>query len=122
VINTHFATKEDRLNANPEIITASTNATLLQPGTVSKQRMKKRIRDLRKSVSQGKNDDESGSSSKDKNRALLSRKSSSSSAKSDSSQRVDLVVEDSMADQIEEVRARKEGGGAWNTVERKHFV
>lgn len=45
-----------------------------------------------------------------------------SSTKSHSSQLVDLVVEDHQAEDIERVRARKEGGPGWNSVEQKHFV
>jgi len=48
--------------------------------------------------------------------------SSSSSAKSGRSQLVDLVVEDTEAEGIERVRARKEGGAAWNEDEPRHFV
>lgn len=35
---------------------------------------------------------------------------------------MDLVVEDHQAEEIERVRARKEGGPGWNSVEQKHFV
>ena len=48
--------------------------------------------------------------------------SSSKSAKSGRSQLVDLVVEDTEAEQVERVRARKEGGAEWNDNEAKHFV
>ena len=47
---------------------------------------------------------------------------SSTSAKSSRSQLVDLVVEDQKAEEIERVRARKEGSPAWNEVSSKHFV
>jgi len=53
---------------------------------------------------------------------LRQKSSSSSSAKSDKSQLVDLVVEDHDAEEIDRIRARKEGGPAWNEVENKHFV
>ena len=54
---------------------------------------------------------------------LLRQKSSaSSSAKSDRSQLVDLVVEDHQAEEVDRVRARKEGGPGWNEVPSKHFV
>lgn len=52
----------------------------------------------------------------------LLRKNSSDSADSHSSQLVDLIVEDHEAEQVERVRARKEGGPGWNSVEQKHFV
>lgn len=32
------------------------------------------------------------------------------------------MVEDHQAEEIERVRARKEGGPGWNSVEQKHFV
>jgi hypothetical protein len=35
---------------------------------------------------------------------------------------VDLVVEDTDAEEAERVRARKEGGDFWNRDEQKHFV
>lgn len=56
---------------------------------------------------------------------LVRQKSSDtavSSTPSHSSQLVDLVVEDHQAEDIERVRARKEGGPGWNSVEQKHFV
>jgi hypothetical protein len=53
---------------------------------------------------------------------LRQKSSSSSSAKSDKSQLVDLVVEDHQAEEVERVRARKEGGSAWNEEPAKHFV
>lgn len=46
----------------------------------------------------------------------------SSSSESTNSQLVDLVVEDHVAEQIERVRARKEGGPGWNAVEPKYYV
>ena len=53
---------------------------------------------------------------------FLERAASSSSSNSHNSQLVDLVVEDREAANIERVRARKEGGPGWNSVEQKHFV
>lgn len=44
------------------------------------------------------------------------------SGHSDLSQLVDLVVEDTEAEEAERVRARKEGGDTWNRTEQKHFV
>ena len=52
----------------------------------------------------------------------LLRQHSSSSTASHSSQLVDLVVEDHEAEQVERVRARKEGGPGWNSIEQRHFV
>lgn len=56
------------------------------------------------------------------NEMLREESSSSHSAKSGRSQLVDLVVEDREAEETERVRARKEGGSAWNQDETKHFV
>lgn len=55
---------------------------------------------------------------------LLREESSSSSKSGDTArdQLVDLVVEDKDAEETERVRARKEGGAAWNVNEPKHFV
>lgn len=53
---------------------------------------------------------------------LREESSSSHSAKSGRSQLVDLMVEDTEAEEIERVRARKEGGAAWNEDETKHYV
>lgn len=55
--------------------------------------------------------------------ALLREESSSShSTKSGRSQLVDLMVEDTEAEEKERVRARKEGGAAWNQDEGRHFM
>lgn len=55
---------------------------------------------------------------------LLNRHSSSSSSsqKSNRSGLVDLVVEDTQAEDLERVRARKEGGPGWNDVDPKKFI
>lgn len=47
---------------------------------------------------------------------------SSSSAKSDPSQRVDLVFEDTVAEEREREMARREGSATWNQAEHRHFV
>lgn len=144
VINTHYATREDRLHADPNMLSASTNRALLQPTKDNKQRRKSRIQDIQANVHQhdSPGDNHRGSSSssaspsnaskaKDKAKETVSRapivgnlvrNKSSDSAKSHSSQLVDLVVEDHEAEAIERVRARKEGGPGWNSVEQKHFV
>jgi len=56
------------------------------------------------------------------NGLLREESSSSQSAKSGRSQLVDLMVEDNVAEETERVRARKEGGSAWNETETKHFM
>lgn len=52
----------------------------------------------------------------------MRRDRSQSSAKSDRSQVVDLIIEDTEAEEAERVRARKEGGDTWNRVPAKRFV
>lgn len=56
------------------------------------------------------------------NTLLREESSSSHSAKSGRSQLVDLMVEDTQAEERERVRARKEGGAAWNQDEGRQFV
>ncbi|KAF2010414.1 DUF300-domain-containing protein [Aaosphaeria arxii CBS 175.79] len=131
VIEAHRASLEDRLYRNPNIITASTNRNLLQPTKENKRRRKSQIQHLKENVDKGKqrSDSESGEPSSSKSRSGLANKllrqqssSSTNSAKSDKSQLVDLVVEDREAEEVERVRARKEGGPGWNEVQPKHFV
>jgi hypothetical protein len=120
--------------ADPNILTASTNRNLLQPTKENKRRRKSQIRDIQESVDKGKQRGQSsnGESSRSKSshsktrvpfsNLLRQKSSSSSSAKSDKSQLVDLVVEDHQAEEVDRVRARKEGGPGWNEVPSKHFV
>lgn len=143
VINTHYASRQDRLNTDPNTISASTNRAILQPSKENRQRRKSRIKSIQEGVHQHDDPDQhrgssssgEGSSSatkvaqkgKDKLQHLpvvgeLLRHHSSESAESHSSQLVDLVVEDKEAEDIERVRARKEGGPGWNSVEQRHFV
>jgi len=131
VINTHYASRDDRMRAEPNIITASTNRNLLQPTQANKQRRKSRISDIQEQAHQGDHRDKSSSRSSQKSKGkssmpvlgkLMSGESSTESTKSAKSQLVDLVVEDHQAEEIERVRARKEGGAGWNQSEQKHFV
>ncbi|KAL1305382.1 hypothetical protein AAFC00_002275 [Neodothiora populina] len=136
VINTHYATKADGLGAAPDVITSSTNRNLLQPTKGNKQRRKSKIKEIQNNVKHGEDashhgeaSSSAGSHAKSRGKLpiigkLLRQESSSSSAssKSGNSQLVDLVVEDHEAEEIERVRARKEGGPGWNGVEQKHFV
>ncbi|OCK98845.1 DUF300-domain-containing protein [Cenococcum geophilum 1.58] len=128
VITAHTATRESRLYASPAILTASTNRNLLQPTRENKQRRKSRIKAIQESADKGKHrsSSSSGEPSGSKSRAPLGllrhESSSSSSTKSERSQLVDLVVEDHEAEEVERVRARKEGGSGWNEVPQKYFV
>lgn len=145
VINTHYASREDRLRQNPNMISQSTNRAILQPTKDNKERRKSKMNEIRQNVHQHDRPEtssskrgshgsggsgEASSKGKEKLRQLpvvgkLMRNESSesqSSNKSRSSQLVDLVVEDHEAEEVERVRARKEGGPGWNSMEQKHFV
>lgn len=116
----------------PNIVTASTNRNLLQPTKENKRRRKSQIQKIQEEVSKGKQRQDSNSesepSSSKSNIPVIGKllrnesSSSSSSGKSDKSQLVDLVVEDHDAEDVERVRARKEGGPGWNEVPAKHFM
>lgn len=56
------------------------------------------------------------------NGLLQEDSSSSHSVESGRSQLVDLMIEDTEAEDTERVRARKEGGAVWNEDEAKHFM
>lgn len=131
MIEANRASQEAVLYKDPTLITSSTNRHVLQPTKVNKKRRKDKIREIQASTDRDKHRGSSssrGSGSKSdskSSRPLLSKivsGSSSSSENEDRSQIVDLVVEDHEAENIERVRARKEGGSAWNEVPPKHFV
>lgn len=109
VITAHEPWKNHRCNYTPTMPTTTTNQALLRPKLTKKT----------KSVIKGKGKSKDG----EQKAPLIHRnKSSSSSALSSRSGLVDLVVEDTEAEDIERVRARKEGGPGWNEVESKRFV
>lgn len=138
------------MNSSPGLLTTSANRNLLQPTKDNEIRrasnIKETVQDVtRKTKSKHSSSSKSkkgssssgGSGSKGKHtdnasgeegRApalkgmLRHHSSASSSAKSDRSQLVDLVVEDTTAEDTERVRARKEGGAGWNAIESKHYV
>ncbi|KAF2668563.1 DUF300-domain-containing protein [Microthyrium microscopicum] len=129
VITAHTANREALLYRDPSIVTASTNRNLLQPGKVQRQKRKSRIQEIQDSSDPAstaagkKKSDRQDSGSKDQKPLLKKNKSSSgSSSSSANSQLVDLVVEDEEAEEIERVRARKEGSPRWNETDPKHFV
>lgn len=100
------------------------NRNLLQPTKANKAR---RASSIQKSLDKGKQQTSSHSDGAARSSRApvvqdLIREESSSSAKSGRSQLVDLVVQDHEAEQMERVRARKEGGSAWNEDEAKHFI
>ena len=128
VITAHEATREDWMNRDPGLLTTSTNRHLFQPTRDNKRRRKEEIR---QSIHKGKERSTSRASDESSPprpeggiESKLKRDGSADSknSKIDTSQLVDLVVEDEVAEEMERVRARKEGGDAWNENEQKHFV
>src|SRR5271154_2890581 len=105
------------MRRNPGLLTTSTNRNLLQPTEDNKIR---RRTEIRRSIYKSKNRSSSGSHTIESK--IARDKSASGSSKSGQSQIVDLVVEDTKAEEVERVRARKEGGDTWNQQEQKHFV
>lgn len=140
VINTHYATRGDRLRTNPNMLSATTNRAILQPTEDNKKRRKSRIKAIQDDVHQQDPPSSSSSNHRDSTSSgstsamqrgkarlqsitpLVRNPSSTSSNHSQHSQLIDLVVEDHEAEEVERVRARKEGGPGWNQVEQKHFV
>jgi hypothetical protein len=136
VITAHIPSHERWAHAEPNLLTTSTNRNLLHPTKLNKERRESAIESR---MQKGKTRDDSSSSgsqggSRDRRLtdkhgrvrapvvAELLREESGSSANSGRSQLVDLVVEDDEAEEAERVRARKEGGAAWNENAPKHFV
>lgn len=103
------------------MLTTSTNRNVFQP---TKGQKRRRRSEIERGIRSGKR--ASNSATKEHRSAIaakLTREASTSgSSKSGRSQLVDLVVEDADAEEVERVRARKEGGPAWNQEEQKHFV
>ena len=113
------------MNRDPNLLTTSANRHLFQPTKDHKQRRKSNLKDKihkgkTRSTSRSKDDDDEDAMESKLHRDLSP--SSSKNNKIDESQLVDLIVEDEAAEQMERVRARKEGGDAWNNQEQKHFV
>ena len=106
---------------DPGLLTTSTNRNLFQPTRDNRSR---RRTEIRQSIQKGK--DRSVSGSQDRKGGIEARltrnRSTSDSSRSGQSQLVDLVIEDTEAEEAERVRARKEGGEVWNTEEQKVFV
>ena len=116
VITAHVPAADRWLGADPELITTSTNRNLLQATKANRER---RASNIQKELDKGKS---TRSRAPLLDGMLREESSSSHSARSGRSQLVDLVVEDTEAEETERVRARKEGGSAWNEDETKHYV
>ncbi|KAJ6257030.1 hypothetical protein Dda_7914 [Drechslerella dactyloides] len=136
VITAHEPYSEERFRQNHQssryLVTTATNQEVLRP----KDRIKiQSRRSTKSSGSKPQGNKGKGKASAAENgtteesQGLLSqandalhRSSSSSSNQSNQSGVVDLVVEDTQAEEIERVRARKEGGPGWNEEDPKVFV
>lgn len=112
---------ERLVSGEPNLLTTSTNRHLLQP---TRHQRKRRRRDIKDGILKGKGASTAGSEEQGSAIAakLNLKRSGSGSPQSRNSQLIDLVVEDTDAEEVERVRARKEGGAAWNRDEQKHFV
>lgn len=124
VITAHVATREDWMNRDPALLTTSANRHLFQPTKDHKRRRKSELKQKihkGKTRSSSRSDDEEEDGIESKLHRDLSA-SPTKSGKTDESLLVDLVVEDEEAEQMERVRARKEGGDKWNYSEQKHFI
>ncbi|KAL8803088.1 MAG: hypothetical protein Q9182_003401 [Xanthomendoza sp. 2 TL-2023] len=124
VITAHVPSAERWLNADPNLITTSTNRNLLQPTKANKAR---RASSIQKEIDKGKRRTSRGGegASPSLSRAPVVEdliREESTSGESGRSQLVDLVVEDKKGEETERVRARKEGGSAWNADETKHYI
>ncbi|KAG9235804.1 organic solute transporter Ostalpha-domain-containing protein [Amylocarpus encephaloides] len=145
VITAHEVSRERWLNSSPGLLTTSTNRNLLQPTRDNEIRRASNIRNTVEDVTRKtkrkhtsiKNDKAGKAEPKGKQKEVANgeegrapamkgmlrhHSSASSSAKSERSQLVDLVVEDTSAEEADRVRARKEGSAGWNTSEGKHYV
>ncbi|KAA8573943.1 hypothetical protein EYC84_005486 [Monilinia fructicola] len=142
VITAHEPSRERWLSGQPDLLTTSANRNLLQPTEdnrirrasniretvedVTNRTKRKSSRNSRSRDSKGKNKENSPLS--EEGRApmlkgmLRQHSSTSSSAKSDRSQLVDVIVEDTAAEETERVRARKEGSAGWNETQPRRYV
>ena len=127
VITAHIPSSERWIQSDPNVITTATNRNILQPTKANKERRQSNIQKHIESTRHRTGSSASGGSQSRTRapviNALLREESSSShSAKSGRSQLVDLMVEDTEAEETERVRARKEGGAAWNQNEGRQFM
>lgn len=131
VITAHTATRHAWKDDEPDLLTTSANRNLLQPTRAAEVIRKKNVKNVIKNVkSSHKGKDKASPSSGEGTpvlKGLLNRNKSSSSASTRStesgrSQLVDLVVEDTEAEEVEAVRARKEGSAGWNAVQPRRFI
>lgn len=134
VITAHEPYSAERFRQNYQssryLVTTATNQALLQPENRTKIQSRSRSKKSNASSSRSrKGKSKLSDGDGQESQGLLSkvadtshRSESSSSHFSDRSGVVDLVVEDTQAEEIERVRARKEGGPDWNGEDPKIFV
>lgn len=130
MITAHNATREDRLYSDPRMVTSSTSRHVLHPTKANKRRRKSQIQKIQDSADKGKHRSDSSSSAgdeaigtskvKDAFKKIFS--TAEPSPGNDKDQLVDLVIEDQAAEEVERVRARKEGSPVWNKHDPKHYV
>ena len=113
------------MQRDPGMLTTSTNRNLLQP---TKDHERRRRSEIREGIRKGKNRSTSPSEDSSEPGVIESKmqrnqeRSPSASRRADRSQLVDLVVEDTQAEEAEMVRARKEGSDKWNRGPQRQFV
>lgn len=123
MITAHVPVSERWRRSSPPIVTTSTDRNLWQPTKANKERRKLELEnDLAKKNRKTKGKSNQKSRAPLLDRMLSEESTSSGSVKSGRSQLVDLVVEDTVAEERERVRARAEGGSAWNEDEPRHFL
>ena len=140
VITAHHASRSDVLNKDPRMVTASTNRHLIQPTRDNRARRKSRIESIQHSADKGKHRARSPAPNGDATHTQSLVKArlkplfmhagkdhdhdgdDDSNSSSDRSQLVDLIVEDQEAEELDRVRARKEGSPEWNRSEPKRYV
>ena len=137
VVTAHVPSRERWRQSDPGVLTTAANRHLLHPTEQGRRHREHRLeerfehkgkgsrsRSSRARKDSGGGDDRPSSSKSKPARApvVAAELARQSSAQSGRSQLVDLVVEDEAAEEVERVRARKEGGAVWNTDEPQHFV
>ena len=113
------------MHHGPGMLTTSTNRNLLQPTTAQRSH---RQSEIKEGIRKGKNRSTSPSEGSSRPGGVESKlkaqrqRSPSASGELDRGQLVDLIVEDTQAEEAELVRARKEGSDVWNRDPQRHFV
>lgn len=112
------------------MVTSSTSRHVLHPTKANKKRRQSQIQKIQDSADKGKHRSDSSSSAGDEATGTSKAKdafkkifsTAEPSPGNDKDQLVDLVIEDDAAEEVERVRARKEGSPVWNRHDPKHYV